>query len=59
MMDFGYPPDENGQTEFMTVETDFVVTDFESYMELYMYMVQLIEKHTPAMPIPRLNHEAK
>lgn len=57
---FGFEPDENGNIEFMTVETDVVVHNFVEYMELFKALVQVAEDYDNRfMPIIIFNDEQR
>lgn len=48
---FGFVPDENGDINFVTLETEFVMTNFEEYMEWFAALVQVAYDNPGFMPI--------
>lgn len=51
--DFGFEPDDDGFVEFMTVQSDFVVTNFQEYMLFMRKLVEIAEDNPDIMPIYR------
>lgn len=51
--DFGYEPDDNGDVHFLTVESDFVIHDFNEYMAFMAKLVQIAEQNEGVMPVYR------
>lgn len=47
----GYERDDEGRIEFMTVQCEFEINDFEDYMMMFKALVELSEKHENVMPI--------
>lgn len=49
---FGFGTDENGDINFMEVRTDFEVTDFETYKELFKQLFKIAIENPGVMPVP-------
>lgn len=58
MKPFGFEPNEEGDLEFMTVNTDFEINSFEDYQQVMHYLVQIALDNPGVMPILTFNHEA-
>lgn len=54
---FGFDADENGDIKFMTFETDFIVANFEHYMELVQEVGRIMLDYPGVMPILKLNYD--
>ncbi len=48
---FGFMPDKDGNINFMTIQTEFVVTNFEQWNELFAALVQVAYDNPGFMPI--------
>ena len=54
---FGFGTDEDGYIQFMKVYTEYQVTDFESYKELFKTLHMIALENPGVMPILVLNDE--
>ena len=48
---FGFEPDEDGNINFLTIQTDYKPTNFEEYRELFNEMVKVAVTNPGFMPI--------
>lgn len=48
---FGFIPDENGDISFITLQTEFQITNFEEYKEWFGALVQVAVDNPGYMPI--------
>ena len=48
---FGFEPDEDGMINFMTVQLECEVNNFQDYMEVFKALVQLSLDNAGIMPI--------
>lgn len=55
--DFGFGSDNEGFVNFMTVESDFTIHNFEEYMAFMHQLVRIAEDNPGIMPIYRPGHE--
>lgn len=56
---FGFEPDENGDTNFLSVYTDFEVNSFDDYKEVFKKLFSIAIENPGIMPILVLNDETK
>lgn len=55
---FGFGTDEDGYIQFMKVYTDFEVTSFEAYKELFKKLHMIALENPGVMPILVLQDES-
>ncbi len=55
---FGFEPDENGDINFLTVSTNWLISNYEEYQELFKYLVELGEQNPGVMPILTFKNES-
>lgn len=48
---FGFMADENGDVSFVTLQTEFQITNFEEYKEWFKALVQVAVDNPGYMPI--------
>ena len=48
---FGFVADENGDVKFLTIQTEFEITDFHAYGEWFKALVQVAYDNPGYMPI--------
>ena len=48
---FGFVADENGDISFITLQTEFQITNFEEYQEWFKALVQVAIDNVGYMPI--------
>lgn len=48
---FGFIPDDEGNINFMTIQTDFIVHNFEQWTELFSELVKVAYQNPGIMPI--------
>lgn len=48
---FGFMPDKDGNINFMTIQTEFIVTNFEQWTELFSELVKVAYDNPGFMPI--------
>ena len=57
---FGFMPDENGDINFLTIQTEFEIKDFHAYGEWFKALVQVAYDNPGYMPIvtfPEFNRD--
>lgn len=48
---FGFEPDEDGNINFLTIQSDYKPTSFEEYQELFAELVKVAVVNPGYMPI--------
>lgn len=48
---FGFVPDENGDINFLTIQSEFIATNFHEYGEWFKALVQVAYDNPGYMPI--------
>ena len=56
---FGFEPDENGDINFQTISTDWLIRNYEEYQQLFALMVHIAESNPGVMPILVFSDENK